>query len=314
MPFQLCSATSATKDNNVQGSEEPIVLIFNDWTSQVVLTRITGKIFESMGQKIEYSFSTTDEQWGALSQGLVHVQIEVWQGTMAKMFNHMVTLGKIVDAGNHNAITREDWWYPDYVESLCPGLPDWQALKKCSAIFSVDGSSTGSYLSGPWEKPEAARIRALGLDFSVDTVQTANQLWSSLAKAKENKKPIILFNWTPNWVEAVYSGKFIEFPEYDIACENEPSWGGNNNFNHDCGNPKSGWLKKAAWSGTKNKWPCAYSTLSRISFTNEIISMLAAQVDFSGLSHEQAAANWIINNSEIWQKWIPEHCLKHQGL
>ncbi len=33
-----------------------------------------------------------------------------------------------------------------------------------------------------------------------------------LAKSFKKKEPIVLFNWTPNWVEAKYEGKFIEFP------------------------------------------------------------------------------------------------------
>ena len=88
---------------------EPINIIINDWTSQIVLAHITGEIFERTGHTINYSFSTTDQQWGALSQGLLHIQVEVWQGTMEKMFNRMVSLGRIVDAGNHSAITREEW-------------------------------------------------------------------------------------------------------------------------------------------------------------------------------------------------------------
>jgi len=313
MPFQLVSAQPSTEAIKVQSSKDPITLILNNWTSQIVLTHITGKIFESMGQRVDYSFSTTDQQWGALSQGLMHIQVEVWQGTMATMFNHMVAQGKIVDAGDHSASTREDWWYPDYIEALCPGLPDWRALKKCSALFSSNGSSTGTYIAGPWEKPEAARIRALKMDFTVSTVEAADDLWLALAAAKKNKQPIVLFNWTPNWVEAVYSGKFVEFPDYDIACEQDPTWGINKSFIHDCGNPKNGWLKKAAWSGTENKWPCAFATLQQINFNNETIAKLAAQVDFSGVSHELAANQWLANNSKVWQKWIPKHCLKIQG-
>jgi hypothetical protein len=30
----------------------------------------------------------------------------------------------VIDAATHDAKTREDWWYPSYVEDVCPGLPD----------------------------------------------------------------------------------------------------------------------------------------------------------------------------------------------
>lgn len=41
-------------------------------------------------------------------------------------------------------------------------------------------------------------------------------------------------------------GKFVEFPEYEEACELDPTWGQNKKMLHDCGNTKSTLLKKAA--------------------------------------------------------------------
>ncbi len=290
-------------------NQTPIRVIINDWTSQIILARVTGAIFEEMGYQVEYPFSTTNQQWGSLSNGIDHVQIEVWQGTMSEMFNRMVKSGRIVDAGDHTAKTREEWWYPLYVEKLCPGLPDWRALKKCSAIFSQNKNSTiGRYVAGPWEKPEAAKIRALGLNFEVDAVEKSDDLWYELKKAVEAQQPIVLFNWTPNWVEAIYPGKFIEFPEYSDECEINPKWGINPNFHHDCGNPKNGWLKKAAWYGMEEQWQCAFSTLKNINFNNKTISMVSAWVDHKKMSYQDAAKKWLYENKNQWQAWIPKQC------
>jgi glycine betaine/proline transport system substrate-binding protein len=304
--FMLChSPVYAEQDKN----QQKIRVIINDWTSQHILSLVTGNIFTSIGYQVEYPFSSTNEQWGSLSHGIDHVQIEVWQGTMAEMFNRMISSGRLIDAGTHDAKTREDWWYPEYVETLCPGLPDWRALKKCAAMFSLSKSSdTGRYIAGPWEKPEAARIRALGLKFKVDRVDKAEDLWAYLKAAEQKHLPIVLFNWTPNWVEAVYKGKFVEFPEYHPDCETNPLWGVNPSFHYDCGNPKNGWLKKAAWKGMPKQWPCAYETLKNINFNNATISMLASWVDFDKLTYQAAAERWLKENKVIWQNWIPSEC------
>ncbi len=289
--------------------QQPIRVIINDWTSQIILAKVTGKIFTSMGYVVEYPFSTTNQQWGALKHGIDHVQVEVWQGTMSEMFERMVASKLVVDAGTHDAKTREDWWYPLYVEDFCPGLPDWRALKNCASVFSTDkGGDSGRYIAGPWEKPEAARIRALGLNFKVDAVPTAQDLWVALENAKKKNQPIVLFNWTPNWVEAVYEGKFIEFPDYDPQCETNPEWGVNPRFHQDCGNPKNGWLKKAAWAGMEKKWPCAFKTLQKINFSSKIISTVAAWVDFEKMSYQDATDRWLAENPKIWQSWIPQSC------
>lgn len=290
-------------------TDKPIRIIKNDWTSQLVMAEIVGGIFSYLGYNIEYSTSSTNQQWGALAQGVDHVQVEVWQGTMADMFNRMVSAKRILDAGAHDAKTREEWWYPIYIEEQCPGLPDWKALKRCAQLFKTDASGEkGHYYAGPWEKPEAAKIRALDLNFKAIQVKQADDLWAALKQAQQDKKPIVLFNWTPNWVEARFEGKFIEFPTYDVRCETDPSWGVNPDYHYDCGNPKDGWLKKAAWSGMPTTWPCAYQTLKNLNFTNNMISQLAAQVDIDKKSTFSAAQDWLQQNHVLWKSWVPSDC------
>ncbi|MGH1373360.1 MAG: ABC transporter substrate-binding protein [Cellvibrionaceae bacterium] len=297
-----------------QNGDQPIRIVTNDWSSQIILAHIVGGVFAELGYQIEYSSSSVAEQWGAMALGLDHVQVEVWEGTMSDMFTRMVKAGRLVDAGNHAAITREEWWYPEYVEELCPGLPDWKALKACSALFSEDGNDTGRYYAGPWEKPEAARVRALGMNFKVEPVDEADALWRALESASKQQRPVVLFNWTPNWVEARYKGKFVEFPEHAPACETDPAWGINPNFHYDCGNPARGWLKKAAWSGMVQRWPCAYKTLQRVSFDNLAIAQLAARVDVDGLTHEAAAQEWLQTNNSRWLEWIAPSCNREAAL
>lgn len=289
-------------------NQEPISIIINDWSSQIVLAHITGNILNSVGYKTKYSFSTINEQWGSLSQGIDHVQIEVWEGTMATMFERVIKSGYVIDAGSHQATTREEWWYPTYVEQLCPGLPDWRALKKCSALFSIDSSNTGRYVAGPWEKSEAARIRTLGLNFEIDTVKQADDLWLELKSAIKQNSAIVLFNRSPNWVEAVYEGKFVEFPEYHIDCEIDPKWGINPEFHYDCGNPKNCYLKKAVWSGLEDKWLCAFEIIKNINFDNQNISKVAATVDYKKLGYDEAAKQWLNENRSTWHQWIPARC------
>lgn len=305
----------ANRPASAESSEnsDPIKIVLNNWTSQLLLSKITGHLFERMGYTVEYHVQDTYEQWGALNRGVVHVQVETWEGTNAKLFNRMIAAGGIIEAGAHDAVTREDWWYPSYMEKMCPGLPDWQALKACHLVFSTEQTYPfGRYLSGPWEKPDRARIRALDMKFKVVELTDGKALMEELFEAVKHKRPIVLFNWTPNWVEAEINGKFIEFPEYDVACETVASWGVNPEFLHDCGNPRSGWLKKAVWSGMPEKWPCAFRALEQINFNNQIISKLTFLVDVEKKSMDTVAKNWISSNKDVWLEWIPEECRQTQ--
>src|SRR3546814_14104367 len=82
--------------------------------------------------------------------------------------------GRMVDLGSHTATTREDWWYPNYMEEICPGLPDWKALNACAAKFAApETAPKGRYLAGPvdWIKHEKEKIEALELNSNVVKVR-----------------------------------------------------------------------------------------------------------------------------------------------
>ena len=294
-------------------SDDPILIVVNNWTSQIVLAEVLGEILESVGYNVEYKPSDTQLQYTAMGNGDMHVQVEVWEGTMKTPFEKEVNAGRMADAGAHTATTREEWWYPAYVEDLCPGLPSWEALKsdECAkALAAPETMPRGRYLAGPvdWEKPDQERIDALGLPFQVVNAGQASTLWAELDAAYQRKEPIILFNWTPNWVEAVYEGKFVDFPDHDAACETDPSWGANPDATYDCGNPKNGWLKKGVWVGLEEKWPCAFQIIRNMDFTNAMIAEAAAKVDVDGMSPSEAAQSWLKDHEEVWKSWVPAEC------
>lgn len=292
----------------VPESMDPIKVVVNNWTSQIVIANISGALLRKIGYEVEYVTSETQIQYTAMGNGDMHFQVEIWEGTMKGPFELQVSKERMVDAGSHDVVTREEWWYPLYLEEICPGLPDWTALNDCAAkLATPETAPKGRYLAGPadWEKPDQERIEALGLNIEVVNAPDADTLWAELAAAYQKKEPIILFNWTPNWVEAEYDGRFVEFPDHHPSCESDPDWGINPDATFDCGNPKRGWLKKGVWAGLQDKWPCAFKLIRNISFTNAQIGAAAAKVDVEGLTTEEAAAQWIGENENVWQKWIP---------
>lgn len=289
-------------------SQKPIQIILNDWSSQIVLSKVLGRVYESVGYRVEYPFYTVEKQFGAMNLGWAHVQVEIWEGTMLEDFEY-VSKKSVVRAGVHDAKTREEWWYPSYVKALCPGLPDWRALKQCSHIFATEESQgKGVYMGGPWEKPDAQMVRALGLDFIIKTAKDSDELTRYIEAAYAEKRPIVVFNWTPNWTELVYEGEFVEFPLHTEACENDPAWGENSFFTHDCGNPKDALLFKGAWKGMESEWPCAFEILKNMNLTNEMVARAAYLVDVKHMSYDEAAEAWFEHYADKVKEWIPETC------
>ena len=99
----LCSLTissfaqAMSSDNNIQ---KVIKLPLNNWSSQRVLSKALGTMIQSLGIPVEYKDISAQDQWGALPKGVIHLQLEVWQVSMAKDFNRMVQQGYITDLGS----------------------------------------------------------------------------------------------------------------------------------------------------------------------------------------------------------------------
>ena len=287
-------------------SDDPIIIPLHNWSSQIVMSHAVGQIFESMGLNVEYVTTDSQAVYEAVRLGDVTLELEVWEGAFGASFNAALEKGGIHDAGDHNAVTREDWWYPKYVADLCPGLPDWEALNACAETFATaETGGKGRYLAGPvdWLKHDQERVDALGMNFEIVNAGSAAAIWAELEAAEAAGVPIVHFNWTPNFVEALYPGTFIEFPTWEDGCTTDPSVGPNPDATYDCGNPANGYLKKAAWDGMEEKWPDAYATLRAISFTNPQIAEMAKLVDVDGLDPEEAAEVWLEENEDVWGGW-----------
>ena len=113
-----------------------------------------------------------------------------------------------------------------------------------------------------------------------------------------------MFNWSPNFTDALYGGSFIEFPAFHEKCKIDASWGINPDSTNDCGSPAGGYLKKAAWHGMPTKWPAAYKALTRLSFTTNHVGTMAMYVDVEEMEHDEAAARWIEENESVWNPWL----------
>ena len=288
-------------------SSDAIRIPLHNWSSQLVGAEVVGGILEEAGFSVEYVPSDSQVVYQSMCDGDIELVHEVWEGAFGVAFQEQVDKGCVIDWSTHNAVTREEWWYPIYVEQQCPGLPDWEALNACASIFATaETGDKGRFLGGPvdWLKGDEERVEGLGMDFEVINAGSAATLWAELDAASVDQTPIVLFNWTPNFVEAVYEGNFIEFPTFEDACRTDPSWGINAELTHDCGNPADGYLKTGVGEHFPEKWPTAAAIVQRMDFTNPMLAAMAAAVDVDGNEPSEAAQEWLAANEGLWRGWI----------
>lgn len=293
--------------STVAHGAEAVKIPIHNWSSQIVGAYIVGGIVEEAGGEVEYVPADSQAVYQSMCEGDIDLVHEVWQGAFGENFEKVVAEKCVIDAATHAAKTREEWWYPTYVEELCPGLPDWKALNACAELFSTpETAPKGRFLAGPadWLKNDDKRVKGLGVNFEVVNAGQTAALWSELKSASDAGRPIVLFNWTPNFVEALYDGKFIEFPEWDPKCTEDASWGINPDEVYDCGNPKDGYLKIGVWEKFPDNHPAIYEVVKQIDFTNLDIAVMAKLVDIDGMEPDAAAEKWLADNADKWKKWL----------
>ena len=301
-----CAAVALLNIASAADSKDPIKIPLHNWSSQIVGAYIVGKLLNGQGYDTQYLPADSQEVYTSMCNGDIDVVHEIWEGAHAGPFEKAVAEGCAIDAATHDAETREEWWYPKYAEESCPGLPDWEALNACAEKFATpETAPKGRFVAGPigWAKHDKERVEALGMDFEVVNVDSADAIWAELATASKSSAPVVLFNWTPNFIEAVYEGSFVEFPAYEEGCREDPAWGSNPDMTHDCGDPKGGYLKVGVWKGVPDKWPGAYAVLQKINFSNHDVAVMAKFVDTDGMKPEAAADMWLSDNETKVAAW-----------
>ncbi|MEX2650328.1 MAG: ABC transporter substrate-binding protein [Alphaproteobacteria bacterium] len=292
---------------SVPESSEPIKLAINEWTGQHITTTIAGKILQRMGYTVEYVTAGYYPQLQAIADNDVTATLEIWMSNIGEGYGQAVGSGQAEELGDLGLATREAWWYPAYVEELCPGLPDWTALKNCADIFATpDTLPSGRFVDYPadWGDLNNPRIKALGLDFVSIPAGTEGNIIAEIKSAVEKKQPILTMFWTPHWLHAEIEMHQVKLPTYEDACTTDPAWGQNLTETFDCDWPEGRPVFKLAWVGMKDTWPAAYKFLKAYQLTAEEQIPMLYKVDAEGLSIDAVTEEWVENNKDKWQAWV----------
>lgn len=287
-------------------SKDPIKFTLNDWTGQLISTKIMGSVLKKAGYSVEYIQADYIAQFAGLKSGDLDVAMEIWATTGQQAMDEAIATGKVVSFGPSGMNAIEEWWVPAYMDERCPGLPDWTALRDCADEFATpETAPKGRYLGGPvtWGGHDEERVEALGLDFEVVHAGTDAALLAELESAYQRKAPIALWLYAPHWATTKYDGHFISFPPYEPACYDDPSWGENPDLAYDCGKP-SGAITKIGWAGVEAKWPNAARAIKAFQIDNATMGKLAGEVDLDGREIESVVADWMSENEATWKAWI----------
>ena len=96
-----------------------------------------------MGNNVKYVNADSQAVYESIRIGDVTIS-QRYGIAFGKSFTTALDKGGLLDWGDHEVRTLEDMGYPNWVaeKGLCPGLPDWTALKNpdCAKNFTTQTS------------------------------------------------------------------------------------------------------------------------------------------------------------------------------
>ncbi len=282
----------------------PIRLSLNNWTGQQLSTYIVGGMLEHAGYTVEYAEADQSAIYQEIADGDFHAMVEIWTTSSPEAYLAARDSGQLEELGDMGLDARNGVVVPPYVAQMCPGLPNWEALRDCAGIFSADGKGVrGIYLSYPasWGSPGADRIRALELPFDVVAADSEAAMIETVQQAYKDRRPVISTFWAPHWAMSSYALQFVRLPKPEPACHSDPAWGPNPKATGDCDFYRGG-VVKAAWPGLQQRWPAAHEILKQFQLSIWDQQPLIALVDVRGETVQGAARGWLAVNRA---KWMP---------
>lgn len=276
-------------------SDEPIRLAVLEWTGAVISTQIAGQLLEKLGYRVEYITAGNFPQFSGLADGTLSASVEIWLNNVGDIFPKVLEEGRIENIGLLGLETREGWIYPKFMEGVCPGLPDWEALKEpgcVQALATPETAPDGRFLDYPadWGSRAATILADNDLPYTAVPAGSEGALVAELASAGAAKTPLVMMFWGPHYALAENEVGWITMP----PCKEQT--------NEHCITPPD--VNKVVWSGFGDKWPAAYAFLKAftVDATEQEKMMLA--IDKNGERIDAVVKSWIDANEAVWQPWI----------
>jgi len=199
------SMAAPASAGTVPESTDPIKIAINEWTGQHITAHVAGEILKRMGYNVEYVTAGYYPQLTAMEDNSVTAALEIWSSNIGEGYDKALATGNVEEIGDLGLVPVEAWMYPAYVEEMCPGLPNWEALNACAEIFATPETfPKGRFLDYPadWGTTNVDRIAALGLNFVSVPAGSEGALVAEIKSAVARQEPLLIQFWKPHWVHA----------------------------------------------------------------------------------------------------------------
>lgn len=291
-------------------TNKPISVAVIDSSDADFVAYVYGGLLERNGFNVEYLRIDYSAMIPAIETGDLDVTTSIWDTTSWPGIETAVRDEAAINYGSTGVAVREGWWYPAYMEEICPGLPNWEALKgeACmAALATAETAPKGRYVDAPadWETDSQMRMQALGLDYEIVNSGSIVTMVATVRAAVERKEPIFSWGYVPHWYFDDTPGSFVALPAATSVCFDDASVGPNPDATGDCGF-STGFIWKLANTDFVTKSPEASRLLHLLQLSTLDVAKATGLVENDGETLEMVAGAWLDANEAVWKSWSIE--------
>jgi glycine betaine/proline transport system substrate-binding protein len=301
-----CGSDDEPAPGEKAGEGETIKLAVNPWTGSAVNANVAKILLErELGYTVELVKIDENSQFPAIASGELDASLEVWPSGHAEEINRYIEGrrggplrdGGVVDGGDLGLIGNIGWWIPTYLVKERPELARWQGFKGHEDLVG------GKFLAGDptFVSYDEEIIKSLGLNLKVVYSGSERALIQALDDAFKRKDPLLLYFYTPHWVQRKYDLTEVQLPAYDEECEKSARERNGEGYDCDYANDV---LFKALSLRLEDKAPEAFRFLKKFNYTTDDQQEIAFLTDARGMPIGEAADQWIAENPTVWRAWL----------
>ena len=272
-----------------------IKIAINEWTGQNLTAHIAGRLLEKLGYKVEYVTAGTLPQFTGIASGTLSLSPEVWPSNLGDVYPKALADGKLEPIGELGLQSRDGWIYTADTKAVCPGLPDWTALKNPACVQALATPETfpnGRLLDYPadWGSASGPELKNADIPFTTVPAGSEGSLIAELQAAVTAHKPLLMRFWAPHWVLAEVPVEWLKMPPCDetklTECIVAPP------------------VIKVVWSGFVQKWPAGYALMKSLQVHADDQQKMIYAVDKQSKSLDHAVDEWMDQHQSDWQDWL----------
>lgn len=311
------------------GDQPTIVLADAQWQTLWILNAIAQFIIEEgYGYPVRIETVTTPVQQQAMTDGAIHVGMEMWYVNYLEWWNQALESGAILDLGPVFERSTQGFYVPRYViegdpqrgiEPMAPDLRSVQQLGDYKDLFADPNEpGKGLLINGitGWEVAEINKIKlhAYGLagDYNVLEPGTSPALDAAIAGAYQDGDPVLTYYWEPAWLMGALDFVQLEEPPYSdecwarimqalqgaIAYEDVGSEAACGYLTHD--------VRIAVWSGLPDLAPDVVAFLEAMEIGTDPVNEISAYMTQNDTEAEEAALYFFEKYQDRWRAWLPD--------